>query len=65
MLEDDNETLQDQLAEADANLEKMERTEDDLRDQLGEGEDLLQRLQNEMRLKIRETDNLKVRDLSI
>jgi hypothetical protein len=60
LLEDENDVLQDQLAEADENLELSERAEDDLRDQLAVADVEAQRLQNELRIKTREVATLKV-----
>jgi predicted nucleic acid-binding Zn-ribbon protein len=61
LLEDENDTLGYQLAEADEDIDSLERTVDELRDQVANADVESQRLQNELRTKIREIETLKVR----
>lgn len=61
LIEDDNDVLQEQLAEADYVLVRAEGAELELRDQLVETEGHLQHKENEVRAKLREIENLKVR----
>ena len=60
LLEHENDTLQEQLDEADYRLEDLENAEADARDNLIDTENHLQRAQHDLSLKAREVETLKV-----
>ncbi|GME36044.1 Viral a-type inclusion protein [Neofusicoccum parvum] len=61
LLEDENDELQDQLQEEEQRSDKLETALDDALAQLRETEAATQRLSNELRMKTREAENMKVR----
>ncbi|KKY28326.1 putative viral a-type inclusion protein [Diplodia seriata] len=59
VLEDENDELQDQLQEEEQRSDKLETTLDDALAQLREREADMQRISNELRMKMREAENMK------
>lgn len=60
LLEDENDELNNQLAEEEARVEDLEQSVIDALSQLDRSESNAQRLNNELRLKARDLDNMKV-----
>lgn len=61
LLEDENDDLQDQLQEEEQRSDKLETTLDDALAQLRKRDADIQRISNQLRMKMREAENMKVR----
>jgi septal ring factor EnvC (AmiA/AmiB activator) len=59
LLEDENDTLQDQLAESEAQIEKLEEGHDELRESLTQTEADLQRAQADLKSRLRDIDHYR------
>ena len=64
MLENENDELHEQLAVADDRNDVLEETAGDLRDQLSDSQELVQRQEAEFRVQTKELNNMKVDDLA-
>tara|TARA_R110002060_G_scaffold61994_7_gene71413 strand:- start:614 stop:838 length:225 start_codon:yes stop_codon:yes gene_type:complete len=60
MLENENDELHEQLAVADDRNDLLEETAGDLRDQLSDSQELVQRQEAEFRVQSKELNNMKV-----
>ena len=60
LLEDDNDNLHEQLASSDAHLDELQRVAEGLRSQLDVAHNSLESTHNDLRLKSREIETLKV-----
>lgn len=64
MLENENDELHEQLAVADDRNDVLEETAGDLRDQLSDSQELVQRQEAEFRVQTKELNNMKVDDFA-
>jgi hypothetical protein len=60
LLEDENNSIYNDLAEEQGRNEYLEQAKEDLRVHMNERDAELQRVQNDLRIRTRELDNLKV-----